>query len=88
MLYAGVYEYEFIALWVEREVFVFQSLAIETDKAALLSEDGSELVHDTAVYSDIVMFGSLADLGKLEFVDSVREEVVDGESDSAFECCR
>jgi hypothetical protein len=50
-----------------------------------LSEYGSELVHDTALYTYVVVLCALADAGKLEFVDTECEKLVERERECAFE---
>ena len=82
-------EDEFVALGVEGEVFKFHRAAVEAHEVAFFAEDGSELVHNAAVYAAVVVFGRLANAGELEFVDGVAiEEVVESESEAAFEGCR
>ena len=77
VLDAGVDENKFISFRLEGEVFVFQGLAVEADATALLAEDGGELVHDTALHAAVVVLGGLADLGELELVDSVLEDIIE-----------
>ena len=72
MLDHAVYEQEAVALGlgVEGEVLVFEALAVEADEVPCLTEDGGKLVHDPTLHPDIVVLGSLTDLGQLELVDA------------------
>ena len=87
MLYAGIHEHELVALGIEGEILVLKSFAVEADEAAFLSEDRGELIHDTALYSAVVVLRALADLGEFELVDTVAEEFVQRECEGAFEGC-
>ena len=84
VLDAGVDQDQLVTLGIEGEVLVFQGFAVETDKGALLSEYGSELVHNAALHAAVVVLCALADLGKFELVDIVAKDVVEGESEGTF----
>ena len=84
MFYAGINEDHLVALRIERKILVLKSLAIQADKTALLSENGSELVHDTTLDATIVVLRALAYLSKLELVNLVVKELIDGKSKGAF----
>ena len=84
VFHAGIDENQLVSLGIEGEILVFESLAVQADQAALLAENGSELVHDAAFHAAVVMLGALADLGKLELVDIVAEELVDGKGERAL----
>ena len=64
MLDYTVYEEETIALGlgIKGEVFVFEALAVQTDEVTRLTEDGGELVHDSTLHPDVVVFGGLTNL--------------------------
>ena len=51
---------------------------------ACLTEDGGKLVHDPTLHPDIVVLGSLTDLGKLKLVDAEGEEVIESEGKGAL----
>ena len=88
VLDAGINQHQLVPLRIEGEVFVLQRLAVETDQATGLAEQGGELVHDATLDPAVVVFRGLADLGQLELVDTVVEQVVQGKSESAFQGCR
>ena len=69
---------------VEREIFIFQRTAVQTDKVAFLSENGSELVHNATVDTAVVVFCSLADLRKFELVDTETEKIIEGKCERAL----
>ena len=85
MLHAGIQQDEAVSFRIEWEVFILQSLAVQADEAALLAEAGSELVHNSALDSAVVVLGALAYTGELELVDAVAEEVVQRECKAALE---
>ena len=85
MLHARIEQDEFVAFRIEREIGIFQRAAVQTDQVALLAEHRSELVHDAAVHAAVVVFGGLADLRQLEFVDPAAVEIVQRKSVSRFE---
>ena len=87
MLDAGVDEDKFVARRVEREILVLHRLAVQADQAALLPEDGGELVHDAALDTAVIMLRRLADLGEFEFVDAVLEKIIQGKGKRALEGC-
>lgn len=85
VLYFGVKQYELVSVSLEGEVFKLHRAAIKAHEVVLLAEYGSELVHDSAVHSAVIVFGRLADAGELEFVYRVAiEKVVEGESEAAL----
>ena len=88
MLHAGIQKNKAVSLRIEREIFIFQSLAIQTDKAALPTEAGSELVHNAAVHAAVVVLGALAYLGKFKEVNPVAKKVVERKGEAALECGR
>ena len=68
---------------------MFERTAVETHQIALLSEHACKLVHYATVHAAIIMFGALADSGKLEFVYIiVVEQVVYGKCEAALQCSR
>ena len=67
---------QFITDRMEREIFIFERTAIQADQTTFFSEYGGELVHNTAVYTTIVMFRRLADLSQFEFINVQGEQVV------------
>ena len=86
VLYTGIQKHQTVSVLarVKREIFIFQRTAVQTDKVAFLSENGSELVHYAAVDSAIVVLGSLPDLRKFELVDTEIEKIIEGECERAF----
>ncbi len=46
---------------------------------AFLAENGCKLIHDAAFHATVVVLCALADLCKLELVDAVLEDFVEGE---------
>ena len=89
MFYARIHEDKLVSGLdrIKWEIFVFQCLAVKTDKATLLSENRSELVHDAAVHAAIVVLSGLSDLGKFELVDHIVEQIIERIGESAFQCC-
>ena len=85
VLHARVEQDEFVAFRIEREIGIFQRAAVQTDQVTLLAEHRSELVHDAAVHAAVVVFGGLADLRQLKFVDPAAVEIVQRKSVSRFE---
>ena len=88
MFYARIHEHELISGLdrIEREIFVFQCLAVKSDETSLLSEYRSELVHNAAVYTAIVMFCSLTDLRQIKLIYHVVEQIVDSIGKCTFQC--
>ena len=88
VLHTAVDEHEAVLLGVPGEILEFAAAAVEAHQVALLAKDGCELVHDAAVHADIVVLGSLANLGKLHLLDLVVTKlVVDGECERALKGC-
>ena len=85
MLYAGVQKHKLVAFAGEGEVLVLQRLAVETDQVARLAEAGCKLIHYSALDAAVVVLRGLAYLGKLEQVEAVAENIVQGEGEGAFE---
>ena len=75
-------------LGVERVIDMFACLAVETYQVSRLAEDGSELVHDAALYAHVVVFGGLPYQGEGHFVEAEREHVVERKCVGALECGR
>ena len=86
MLDARIEENELIAMLfgIEREVLEFHRAAVQTHEVAGLSEHRSELVHDAAFHAAVVVLCALTDAGKLEFVDSEAEKLIESERECAF----
>ncbi len=87
VLYAGVNENQFVALGMEGEVLVFSGFAIEADKGAFLAENGSELVHDAALYTAVIVLCALAYLCKFKLLYLVVPDIVKGICEGAFKGC-
>jgi ATP-binding cassette subfamily B protein len=56
VLYTRIQKNELVANWLEGEIFELAAAAIETHEATLLTEYTCKLVHDTAVYTTVVVF--------------------------------
>ena len=84
MLYAGVNENQLVTLGVEREVLVLSGFAVEADKGAFLTEDGSKLVHDAALHAAVIVLCALAYLCQLKLLNLVVPDIVDGICKGAF----
>ena len=52
-----------------------------------LSEYRSELVHDTALHTYLVMVCALTEACELEFIDSKVKKLVECKCECALECC-
>ena len=89
VLYLRVYQAEFIALRLEWEVFKFAAVAIEAHQLTFLAENRSKLVHDTTVYTYILVLSSLACENEIPFRNLVvTKEVVQSKSKTAFKSSR
>lgn len=89
VLYAAVDEDELVALGVPGEILIFAAAAVETEEAALLTENGDGLVHDTAVAADVLVLGALTYAGKFHLLNLVfAPKIVESERIGAFESCR
>jgi len=84
MLDHGVQKYQFITFGIEREIGILHRFGVETDQMSLLSEDGSELIHDTTFYPHIIMLSALSNTGKLKLIDTEIQQIVQGISVSAL----
>ena len=86
VLHAGVEQYQTVAFGIEGEVLELARTAVETHEMACLTEDRSELIHDTAVHAYVLMLGGLAHAGQLELLNLVlAEQLVDGESEATLQ---
>ena len=81
-------EYHFITDRIERDILVFERTAIETNQMTRFPEDRGKLIHYTALYTAIVMFGCLTYFGQFELIDTQTEYVVQCKRKSAFESRR
>ena len=89
VLHAGVEQNELVALGVEGEVFEFTRAAVEAHQLAFLTEHRSELVHDTAVHTAVVVLRSLAGEHHVPLRNLVvTEEVVQTASEAALHSSR
>ena len=87
MLYYRIQKHKSVALRMERIIFIFHGLAVQSHEISGLSEYGSELVHDSAFHSAIVMFCRLAYTCKFEFVYIAVEQIIQGKCVRTFKCC-
>ena len=88
MLYDRIEQYESVTFGLEREILIFQRTAIQSYQMTGFTEHRSKLVHNTAIYTTIVMLGSLSDFSQFEFVDATVEHIVQSESISTLQCSR
>lgn len=85
MLHARVEEHQFVANRLEGEIFELAAAAVETHEATLLTEYTCELVHDTAVYTTVVVLCSLTSKSHIPLTYLViAEEIVDSKSEAAL----
>ena len=87
MFHARINKHQLISLRIEWIVLVFKRFAVQKNQLALLSENGSELIHDAAVDSTVIMFSGLTDLSKLEFIYLIAIQFVYGKCERAFQSC-
>ena len=88
MFYARVYKYQFVAFGVEWVVFKFTTAAVKTHEASCFTVYAGELVHDTAVYTDVFVFCTLSNAGQLHLFDFVvAPKVVKGKCINTFKGC-
>jgi hypothetical protein len=88
MLDAAVDEQQTIALRIEGVLFVLEALTVEAKELASLTEDRSELVHDTALHTAVVVLGSLTDLRHVPLREAEREEIIKCEGEGALQRSR
>ena len=88
MFHYRINQYQAVALRIEREILVFQRTAVQTNQTTLLAKYRSELIHDTAVHTAIVVLGRLTYLSQLELVNLVvTEQIVQCVGISALQGC-
>ena len=84
MLDTAVDEQETIALRIEGVLFVLEALTVEAKELASLTKDRSELIHDTALYTAVVVLGSLTDLRHVPLREAEGEEIIESEGEGAL----
>ena len=85
MLHYRVEQHETVAIGLEGEVFELARTAVETHQTACLTEDRGELVHDTTVYTAVVMLGSLTSENHIPLTDLiVAKDVVQTTGEAAL----
>ena len=85
MLHARIDEHEFVALRVKREVLKLTATAVQTHQFACLTEDGGELIHDTAVAAYILMLGSLPRKNHVPLTNRAAELLIQAKSKTALQ---
>ena len=71
---------------IERLEFVFERTAVESDDFTLFTEKRSELVHNPATHTDVVVLGHLTDFSQLFTRKTEVERIIQRKTYGAFQC--
>ena len=87
VFYHRINQNQAVTFRLEWEILIFQRTAIQANQTTGFSEYGSKLIHNTAVHTTIIVFGSLAYFCQFEFIYFIiTEQFVQCESISTFQC--
>ena len=88
MLSNRIYQYQFIPPWVKRNIFIFHCTTIQPYQIPFFTENRRKLIHNTTIYSAIIMLSFLSNQYQFFFVQTSIENFIQSKSKSTFQGSR